>query len=315
MPAATLLVTLQAFSETERRFSQVSRLLANILTAFGCVLVLYAGYMLATVPRSFFHAGTLSDFALPIVLSVLFLRFLFVLTLYVHYETLFAKIKFLYQTESERARARRAALFGFHVRTRLIKRWLRYVQARRPREPDEFKRSVRYVKAQVQYERKPPEIPLCRGWSPYLAGKFLSQMGLSTGDYFHDRTNASRWRSSSKYLDVNGGPIPNTIAFYVEGDEQCVNRLQLVADVIDISSIKELRICFLEAVEQLLKEALGWSAPPELTAATNNEVPISMHVAGKTIEFVKESWPSQRGYELRFYLRNGGTTDTGRTVS
>ena len=62
VPAVTLLVTLQAFSETDRRYKQVGQLLANLLAVFGCGLVLYAGLMLATEPSSFFKAGTLSDF-------------------------------------------------------------------------------------------------------------------------------------------------------------------------------------------------------------------------------------------------------------
>ena len=311
VPAITLLVTLQAFSETERRYKQVSQLLANILTAFGLGLILYAGYMLATAPSSFFHAGTLSDFVLPIVLTILFLPFLLVLTLYVHYETLFTRIKFVYQTESERRRAKRTALFGFHIRTALLKRWLRYIQAHRPREPDAFRRSVDYVKTQVQNEKNPPKIPICRGWSPYLSSKFLSEMELSAGDYYQDGLDASQWYSSSNYLDINRGLMPNNIAFYVEGKEQCSNRLKLVVNVNDIPSIQTLRIRYLAAVEKLMTEALRCSVPPELVAAINNEVSISIHIAGKRVDFVKESWPSQRGYELRFILSNNGTVETG----
>ena len=314
VPAVTLLVTLQAFSETERRYKQVARLLANFLTIFGLCLILYAGYMLATAPSSFFHADTLSNFILPIVLTILFLPFLFSLTLYAHYEALFTRITSLYQTEPERRRAKQTALFGFHIRTTLLKRWLRYVQAHRPREPDAFRRSVDYVKTQVQNEKNPPKVPICRGWSPYLASKFLAEMELSTGDYYQEALDASQWYSSSKYLDINGGLMPNNIAFYVEGDEHCANSLKLVANVNDIPSIQTLRIRYLAAVEKLMTEALQRSTPPELVGAINNEVAMSIRISGKRVDFVKESWPNQRGYELRFFLSNNGTLDTGRNA-
>ena len=310
VPAVTLLVTLQAFSETDRRYKQVGQLLANLLAVFGCGLVLYAGLMLATEPSSFFKAGTLSDFVLPIVLTILFLPFLFALNLFVQYETLFTKIKFLYQTESERRRARRTALFGLHIRTPLLKRWLRYIQRNRPREPDDLWRSVRYVKAQERNEKNPPNIPICRGWSPYLASKFLSELDLGTGDYIQDGLDPDQWYSYSKYLDVNGGLMPNNIAFYFEGDEQCAKRLKLVANVNNIPSVQTLRIQFLAALEKLIKEALGCSVPPQLIDAINEESSISIDVSGKKIDFVKDSWPSQRGYELRFYLSNDGTVAT-----
>ena len=105
--------------------------------------------------------------------------------------------------------------------------------------------------------------------------------------------------------------MPNNIAFYVEGKEQCASRLKLVANVNDIPSIQTLRIRYLAAVEKLMTEALRCSVPPELVAAINNEVSISIHIAGKRVDFVKESWPSQRGYELRFILSNNGTVETG----
>lgn len=304
VPAVTLLVTLQAFSETEQKHRNVSRLLSNLLTTIGCGLVVYSGYMLATEPSRFFQTGTFSDFALPIVFTMLFLPFLFTFNLYVQYEALFTKIRVIYQTDSERRRAKRTAMFGLHFQTSLLKRWLRYIQRHRPRERDEFRRSVRYVKAQAKNEKNPPPIPICKGWSPYLAGKFLSALDLETGDYIQEGLDAGQWYSCSNYLDVNGGPIPNNIAFYVEGNEQCAKRLRLVANVNDPPSVQTLRTKLIAAVEQLLAEALGCSMPSELIAAINDEVPISTYVSGKQIDFVKESWPSQRGYELRFFLSN-----------
>ncbi len=310
VPAVTLLVTLQAFSEIDRRYKQVGQLLAKLLTAIGCGLVLYAGLMLTTEPSSFFKAGTLSDFVLPIVLTILFLPFLFGLNLYVQYEALFTRIKFLYQTDSERRRAKRTALFGLHIRTPLLKRWLRYIQRHRPRDPAELRKSVHYVKAQVRNEKNPPHVSICRGWSPYLASKFLSELDLATGDYIQDAFDPNQWYSNSKYLDVNGGLIPNNIAFYVEGDEHCAKRLQLVANVNEIPSVQTLRIQFLEAIETLIAEALECSVPPQLITAVNDENSLSIDVSGKRIDFVKEFWPSQRGYELRFYLSNDGTVGT-----
>ena len=310
VPTVTFLVTLQAFSEIDQRYKQVGQILANLLTAIGCGLVLYAGLLLATEPSSFFKAGTLSDFVLPIVLTILFLPFLFALNLYVQFEALFTRIKFLYQTDSERRRAKRTALFGLHIRTPLLKRWLRYIQRHRPRGPAEFRRSVHYVKAQVRNEKNPPHVPICRGWSPYLASKFLSELELGTGDYIQDGLDPDQWYSNSEYLDVNGGLIPNNIAFYVEGDEHCAKRLKLVATVNDISSVQTLRIQFLEAIETLIAEALECSVPPQLITAVNDENSISIDVSGKKIDFVKELWPSQRGYELRFYLSNDGTVGT-----
>ena len=304
VPVVTFLVMLQAFSEAGQRDKRVSQVLSNVLAAFGCVLLLYACYMLAVEPHAFFQADTFSDFVLPIALTILFLPFLFAFSLYVQYETLFTRIQFLYKTDSERRRAKRAALLGLHVRTQLLKRWLRYVQRRRPHEADELRQSIRYVRTQAKNERNPPKIPICRGWSPYLAGNFLSSMGLETGDYFQDILDPDQWHSNSAYMDVGGGAIPNDMAYYIDGNEQCATRLKLVANVNDLGSARSLKVHFLKAIEELNAKALGGSVPSELLAAIRDEVPISVQIAGKRADFVKESWPSQRGHELRFCLGN-----------
>ena len=242
VPVVTFLVMLQAFSEAGQRDKRVSQMLSNILAAFGCALLLYAGYMLAVEPHAFFQADTFSDFVLPMALTILFLPFLFAFSLYVQYESLFTRIHFLYKTDSERRRAQRAALLGLHVRTQLLKRWYRYVQRHRPREADELRQSIRYVRTQVKNERNPPKVPICRGWSPYLAGNFLSSMGLETGEYFHGGLDLDQWHSNSTYLDVGEGPLPNSIAYYIDGNEQCATKLKLVANVNDLESAQTLKI-------------------------------------------------------------------------
>ena len=311
VPAVTLLIALQTFSDVDQRYKHAGQLVAMILTTIGCGLMLYAVLMLATEPSSFFKAGTLSDFVLPIVLTILFLPFLFVLNLYMQYEVLFTRIKFLYQTGAERRRARRTALFGLHIRTPLLKRWIRYIQRHRPRDTAEFRKSVNYVKAQVRNEQNPPHVPICRGWSPYLASKFLSEMDLGTGDYVQDGLGPDKWYSCSAYLGFNGELMSNNIAFYVEGDKHSATTLKLVANVNDIRSVQTLRIRFLKAIETLIAEALKCSVPPQFMTAVNDERSLSLTVSGKMIDFVKECWPGQCGYELRFCLSNESIVETG----
>lgn len=304
VPVVTFLVMLQTFSEAGQRDKRVSQVLSNVLATFGCVLLLYACYMLAVEPHAFFQVDTFSDFVLPIALTILFFPFLFAFSLYVQYESLFTSIQLLYKTESERRRAKRAALLGLHVRTKLLNRWLRYVQRHRPREADELRQSIRYVRTQVKNERNPPKIPICQGWSPYLAGNFLLSMELGTRDYYNDGLDPVKWHSNSTYFDVGEGAMPNSIAYYIEGNERCATKLKLVANVNDLGSAQTLKVHFLKAIEQLNAKALGCSVPSEMLAAIKDEVPISVNVAGKRATFVKELWPGQRGYDLRFCLCN-----------
>ena len=170
----------------ETEYAPARKLLSVLIAVFGIALVSFTIQMIARDPGSFFRAGTLTDFALPISLSILFLPFMFILVLYVRYENAFVRIRFMYDHVPLQRRAKRIAMCRFHVRTVLLKRWLRYIQSNRPRDPESLEASVIQVKKHALLERAPPIVPSAEGWSPYLSCKFLQNAGVIAEDYRPD---------------------------------------------------------------------------------------------------------------------------------
>ena len=303
VPVASMLVLMQVFVEGEKEYSGLAVLVEKLLTIFGGFLIVYAGYMLVTEPKSFFQAGTLTDFTLPIVLTLLFLPFMFMLALYACYENAFLRINFLYESHALRRHAKHTALFGFHMRTTLLRRWLRYIQSNRPSSRESIKDSAQQVKLYANREKNPSPVPLSKGWSPYLACKFLNEEGLEAKDYRHEALDKTRWYACSSYLEVSDDLFPNDVIYYVEGDEFIARTLKLVVNFNEIGAVAATLKRFTDIAEKLIETALHADMSPEIREAINTETSKCFIVSGKTAEVVKEFWPNRQGYKLKFYLR------------
>ena len=302
VPIATLLVAMQAFSEGKDVYAPAPALIGWLLAALGIGIAAYALYMLVSDFGQFATAGTLTDFALPIVLTLLFLLFLYFLAIFVTYENAFIRLDLTFREPQLRRYAKRAALAGFHVRRQLLKRWLRNIQSRTPLDRVALKASIAQVKVLERREENPPVVPLSEGWSPYDARDFLIPDQLVPGDYHQCPFDDQEWFAASPYLEIGDGILPNNIAYYIEGDEHIARTLKLVVNFNDHEGADHTRARFAEVAEHLIIEALDEEPPSAVRSSILAETPKTLAIRGKTIRIVRESWPSGRGYEMRLYL-------------
>jgi hypothetical protein len=95
LPFLTFVITLQAYPDLDSKNSQVSKLLIGFTSIFGLVLLIYSIYQLTNGYSNFFKLGTLHSFLLPIILTVLFVPYLYFLSLYSIYESYFVTLDFM----------------------------------------------------------------------------------------------------------------------------------------------------------------------------------------------------------------------------
>jgi hypothetical protein len=81
LPILIFIVMLQAFVGLDSKNSQVAKLLTNLMAIFGFGLLIYSSYQMANGYSDFFKLGTLHSFILPITLTILFLPYLYCLSL------------------------------------------------------------------------------------------------------------------------------------------------------------------------------------------------------------------------------------------
>lgn len=305
IPVATVLVTMHAVAEAKEDCKLLEKLLSKFVLLIGVSLLIYAAYRLVADFASFARPGTLTEFSLPILLSILFLPFLFTFAIFADYDKEFRLMELRIKDDDLRRYAKRAALLGFHLRTGLLRRWIRNINFKTPTNRSEIKASVTQVKELAAREKNPAFVPPEQGWSPYHAGKFLASEGLATSDYRQVPSDDGLWFADSEDLAVNNDILSDCISYCVEGNEFIARKLELKADFLSADAANATDRTgqrFLEIATQLFQEALNQEMPDELRKNIMTETPHSQIVEGKSVKFTHKQWSPGPGYSLRLII-------------
>jgi hypothetical protein len=107
-----IVVLLQTVSEMDKKNEQVTKLLKNVTAIFGLILLSYVVYKTFTNYKMLFALNNLFSFLLPIILTIIVLPFIYFLSLYINYETLFVRIKYMTKDNSVRLLLRKEILLA-----------------------------------------------------------------------------------------------------------------------------------------------------------------------------------------------------------
>lgn len=213
VPLTTFLAVMQGVTRRDKKYKAVESLMSNLLLTIGSGATIYGLYNLVIHFDSFARPETLTDFTVPVVLSLLLLPYIFLFSLYVTYERAIARIRLSINEEELIQYATRAVIFGFHVRTKLLNRWLRLCVMRPPASKKEIKETVARIKSLAAHEKRPPDVPRSEGWSPYIAVDYLAQYGLVMNDYHPDPYDDQNWSAWSAYLEIGNGVLKDSISY------------------------------------------------------------------------------------------------------
>ena len=95
LPVLVFIGMLQAVADLDSKNAQVAKILTNLMAIFGFGLFAYSIYKMVNGYTDFFSLGTLHSFILPIILTILFLPYLYCLSLYNIYESYFVRLNFM----------------------------------------------------------------------------------------------------------------------------------------------------------------------------------------------------------------------------
>lgn len=95
LPVLVLLGITQAYSGLDKKNTQVTRFLTNILSIIGFIFLGFSIYKTIIFHDIFFSINTLKTFVLPIIQTILFLPFIYFLSLYITYESYFVRLDFM----------------------------------------------------------------------------------------------------------------------------------------------------------------------------------------------------------------------------
>ncbi|WP_101757286.1 hypothetical protein [Oceanicoccus sp. KOV_DT_Chl] len=298
VPVTALLGAMLAMAEGDEKNKAAVSFILYLMGFMGLLVTAYAFYQLIFDTGEFFSAATLADVILPIALSTLFLPFVFVLRLYIRYQRAFIGLKTTISKTWLRWYAKTLAMLFFRFDVDLLDRWKNSVIRCDTKSIKELHFSLFGMKKLAKYEMNPDRVNFAVGWSPYEAKDFLVSDGLKTG-YYTDLGN-DEWFASSNLVELEGGIMPNNIAYYIDGNSHAAKCLKLCLNMNEPTSASSAHNELAWLARRLYKEAVGSELPEEYEKAVIAGDTKFGDIKSRNIEVSREEWPSGNGYSLRF---------------
>ncbi|WP_282950287.1 MULTISPECIES: hypothetical protein [unclassified Sphingopyxis] len=233
-----------------------SNCLGALLVAAGIAILTYSIHATWLEWAKFDLRKNLSELLVPILLSLLFLPFLYALSIFLVYDRNFTNIAYALPDKGLARFARRRALFAFRTDLNLLKRWRHIIVQRRPSD----RLGVVQAIAQAMRERdnalRRSAVDAADGWSPYAAVEFLASEGFSPPDYLW-YFDGYRARVTHKFGD---DPLANYATYYVEGDEAHATLLTLELWIWGKDDRERDEQRFAELIAILMDRAVGAEA-------------------------------------------------------
>lgn len=148
VPTITVLACMLVIVESKDGFETIHALLNTILALIGLGLLAYVVLRIYTDFQSFAQLQTLTEFLLPILLTVFFLPFLYILATLVSYENLFVRLQFLMNDPELRRFTKGQLLRKFGLNFRGLNRWATRFGHDRPHTKEDVLISIQSVRAQ-----------------------------------------------------------------------------------------------------------------------------------------------------------------------
>lgn len=270
--------------------------------ALGFWALGYAVWQAADDLAGFATMENLREFVVPILLSLMFLPFLFVLTLFSAYQS--AAVRVHFSIPDKRlgfyALVRGMTAFGYD-----LDRFDRYLRDPRWRDGP-TRQTVRDIIAELRlqrrHQRSPPRVDPTEGWSPHAAREFLTEVGLRTEDYHRSFDD---WWAQSPMVKIGGGIFDDHLSYRIYGTQSAVTRLKLVLDVTEPGTPEASEVKFYAVGGELLRQAVG---PDEahtfLLAAAENPL-AEQSFKGVRVILLHDVWGDHerlRRYERRLVI-------------
>lgn len=109
---------------------------------------------------------------------------------------------------------------------------------------------------------------------------------------------------SSPYKDIGAGsPLPNNIAYYVEGTSGKAELARVVLNVNDKSTASTAHSELAKAAATLIERCTGQVAPADLIKAIQDGKVTNRKISKTAIRVERIVWPTGKGYEVKVIVQ------------
>jgi hypothetical protein len=302
IPIMAFLSLMNAAVNDKPEHRQVRGCVDALIICVGLGLLTYSLIETVKTWEAFDVRGNMGELFIPIFLSLMFLPFLYALSVYMVYERVFGGLTWALKNKGLRRFAKWRVICEFGPNLPLLKRWRNIVMRRRPETKLDIIQSI--VRAKTEHERakKPPVIDIEDGWSPYAAMSFLDTFEFEMDGYhwLYDR-----YRASSKMLKFRDSYPQNSVTYYVEGTELHATELTLEINVADEERENEDQSKFVQMISALLQKSVGAKGIDAFIRALSDEkIDTEVDCDGYQISLKNREWDNLKEYELAFVIKH-----------
>ena len=308
VPITTFLVLFYETGKRQEGAESPTSIIGWLLTVIGIVIF---GHALVSAGRdisTLFTVETVRDFAGPLVLTLLFLPYLFFVAVYVTYSNVFRRNIWAIPDPRIREFAKFHAVLAFGFNLELLRRWSRDLNNGYGESRDSIRLSIRTTIESFRREKTAIDVAYGEGWDPNRARLFLDGEGLLTDDYHTYGSEQEFWGAGSSYLDLDSEALPNNIAYYIDGDQNIARQLKIVLNVNHPQNAEHAKSRFAEVAARLSTAATGSEIPARVKRGILSQSDNVVKREGLELIVERDPFADERGFTLRFVIRKAGWT-------
>ena len=147
VPVMAVIGGMMGVASTNQKYKQVESCLTKIVGIIGIGFIIYALYHAVVDFKEFASLENLREFLLPLLLTVTFLPFVYIMAIYVTYDLIFMRIKHLIKNSALARYAKWKTVFAFHLNLRALNKWLKKIVRLKFDSKEEIKQATMSVKA------------------------------------------------------------------------------------------------------------------------------------------------------------------------
>ena len=262
VPFTFMLVGIQVFTGRDEKFRQFKKLINYIWIIIGLIVIYHIVNSVILHLSELLSLDNLRQILFTPNLVLVFIPFLYILSLYMTYETQFILLRFRLQDKSLEKFACHQAMRRFSFDLEGLTRWVNRWNLSRPQTRHEILRTIDELKKQQKIERNPPKVQINDGWSPYKAQYFIEEPKLIAG--YYDPAYEGKWAARSDYLKLDKDWSGNYINYQLSGDRLTVKKLSLRLTIFQPGLAIPITDLFRKHVTTLTLASTGKQIPVEV---------------------------------------------------
>lgn len=303
IPLTATLGILIAVSSRQEKHKAVTAFLNNALLMIGLIIIGYTIYKLVTDFSEIYQEKTLYDFSVPILLSLLFLPFLYFLKTFMEYESVFSRLPNFIDDPLLMRHAKYKSILKFKFNTTLLKRWCDSLVIKKPKSNKEIDFSIDKIFSIIKKEKNPKSINKEDGWSPYEAMTFLKDKGIETG--YYKELYDGEWFASSPLKKLSDRILSNNIAYYIDGTEDTAKKLKIKININEPDNQTDDLQYFGDIAELLYHKALSINVANDIKKAILSKLSFNKRINNsKECKIEVEPYLNNNGYSIKFTIES-----------